>query len=170
FLSFGMANFRRLLFSYKNYGRHLSLKSYSKFHTTKFHFRFFNNFTMCNAQEYYFAKSQKGENYRLHVAKSKHLVGLSTTRGIRETNEDRCQVMVLELNEDKLKQFAENIVQDKVESDIDIINAVPVSRIEVEEESPECADFLTTNLHNRIEEVAAKDADDVVVQWRNIGG
>ncbi|CAJ0844088.1 1014_t:CDS:2 [Entrophospora sp. SA101] len=130
---------------------------------------------MCNAQEYYFAKSQKGENYRLHVAKSKHLVGLSTTRGIRETNEDRCQVMVLELNEDKLKQFAENIVQDKVESDIDIINAVPVSRIEVEEESkeghlishggPECADFLTTNLHNRIEEVAAKDADDVVVQW-----
>ncbi|CAJ0900613.1 3560_t:CDS:2 [Entrophospora sp. SA101] len=103
---------------------------------------------MCNAQEYYFAKSQKGENYRLHVAKSKHLVGLSTTRGIRETNEDRCQVMVLELNEDKLKQFAENIVQDKVESDIDIINAVPVSRIEVEEEK-----------------VAAKDADDVVVQW-----
>lgn len=141
---------------------------------------------MCNAQEYYFAKSQKGENYRLHVAKSKHLVGLSTTRGIRKTNEDRCQVMVLELNEDKLKQFDENIVQDKVESDIDIINVVPTSKIEVEEESkegqfcyfaifdghggPECADFLTTNLHNRIEEIAAKDADDVIVQWRNVGG
>jgi len=33
-----------------------------------------------------------------------------------------------------------------------------------------CADYLTGNLHKRIEDVKASDVDDVILQFRNVGG
>src|SRR3954447_11356964 len=38
--------------------------------------RNFNNSSILQAQDYYLAKSPGGENYRLHLAKSRHLVGI----------------------------------------------------------------------------------------------
>ena len=38
--------------------------------------RNFNSSSILQAQEYYLGKSPKGENYRVHLAKSRHLVGI----------------------------------------------------------------------------------------------
>lgn len=38
--------------------------------------RNFNHSSILRSQEYYLVKSHHGENYRLHLSKSRHLVGI----------------------------------------------------------------------------------------------
>ncbi|CAG8559253.1 4022_t:CDS:2 [Diversispora eburnea] len=137
--------------------------------------RFITQSTIQRSQEYYLVKSPKGENYRFHLAKSKHLVGLRTTRGTRKFNEDRYQTLVLELNGKENTHTEE-------QADLDNEGYGTTFYGEGKEGQicyfavfdghggPQCADYLTANLHKRIEDVRASDADKIVSQFRSIGG
>ena len=63
------------LITKKSYAR-LSSHSNSILLSLRQTIRNFNNSSTLRAQDYYLAKSPKGENYRLHLAKSRHLVGI----------------------------------------------------------------------------------------------
>ncbi|CAG8460573.1 3658_t:CDS:2, partial [Acaulospora colombiana] len=127
--------------------------------------------TAKESQDYYLARSPKGENYRLRLAKSGHLVGIRTTRGIRETNEDRCQASVLEFDVkeggEKERKTSENGVESHKEGKE---GQICYFAIFDGHGGAQCADYLTANLHKQIEDVRVSDADDVILRWRNVGG
>lgn len=110
---------------------HRVVKNKFSFNLFNFSTRFITESAVQRSQEYYFVKA-KGENYRLHLAKAKHLVGLRwnislriilaelfrilydstfvtyrTARGIREFNDDRFQTLVLELNDKDISNTKE---------------------------------------------------------------
>ncbi|CAI2176324.1 13636_t:CDS:2 [Funneliformis geosporum] len=139
--------------------------------------RNFSNSSILKSQEYYLARSPKGANYRLHLAKSRHLVGIRTTRGTREYNEDRYQAMVLELSDNKTKRD-DVIVNQPILDDKNIENEelegkfgqICYFALFDGHGGAQCADHLTANLHKQIESVEASDADGIVTEFRNIGG
>ncbi|CAG8473032.1 11707_t:CDS:2, partial [Ambispora leptoticha] len=120
----------------------------------------------------------KGETYRLHLEKSRHLVGISSSRGTREHNEDRYRAVVLDFEE---KGEERNINKFPVVNE----TSIPVDEFQLEEGKAGqicyfaifdghggslCADYLTENLHNHVEKVNALDADGIVSSWRSVGG
>ncbi|CAG8799770.1 24835_t:CDS:2, partial [Dentiscutata erythropus] len=131
------------------------------------------------SHEYYLVKSPHGENYRLQLAKSRHLAGIRTSRGNRESNEDRYQTLVLEFNKLDNVNFNGNVEHIHIDKKISETNGQ-------EEEGKDgqicyfalfdghggsqCADYLVDNLHKRIEDIQASDADDTISQWRKAGG
>ncbi|CAG8434128.1 4736_t:CDS:2 [Ambispora gerdemannii] len=148
------------------------------------HFRHFCNSVSRNSQVYYIAKStSKGETYRLHLEKSRHLVGIGSTRGTREYNEDRYRSVVLDFGEDEAERKVNN--QSFVENDSKERTNISENEFQLEEGKAGqicyfaifdghggslCADYLTENLHKQIEEVEASDADGIVSSWRKVGG
>ncbi|CAG8508958.1 4731_t:CDS:2 [Paraglomus occultum] len=134
--------------------------------------RAFHRTAHASSEAYYSVRTPKGENFRLHLAKSRHVVGIRTTRGTREYNEDRFQILVLDLAVSDGKQAVADkttdesaYVQDTRKTDQSCYFAVFDGH-----GGANCADYLTGNLHKRIEDVKASDVDDVILQFRNIGG
>ncbi|KAG9290370.1 hypothetical protein G9A89_007101 [Geosiphon pyriformis] len=107
---------------------------------------------------------------------------LRTTRGTREYNEDRYKAVVLELESSELEKGYETFVQNEQSK---VENPLNGNEFQLEQGKPgqasyfgvfdghggsSCADYLVANLHNRVEEVMASDADEIVLSWRNVGG
>lgn len=68
-----MANFNIIIpFITKKFNSRLSSNSSSLLKIM----RNFNHSSILRAHEYYLVKSHQGENYRLHLSKSRHLVGI----------------------------------------------------------------------------------------------
>ncbi|RHZ89986.1 hypothetical protein Glove_9g352 [Diversispora epigaea] len=136
--------------------------------------RFITQSAIQRSQEYYLVKSPRGENYRLHFAKAKHLVGLRTTRGTREFNEDRYQTLVLELNGKENTYTEEHATLDNEGCGTTFYEGkegqICYFAVFDGHGGPQCADYLTANLHKRIEDVRASDANNIVSQLRSIGG
>ncbi|CAG8601383.1 10855_t:CDS:2 [Funneliformis caledonium] len=139
--------------------------------------RNFSNSSILKSREYYLARSKGAVNYRLHLAKSRHLVGIRTTRGTREFNEDRYQAMVLELSEDKTVRD-DGIVNQQILDEKNLENEEVEGKVGQicyfalfdGHGGAQCADYLTAKLHKQIETVEASDADGIVTELRNIGG
>ncbi|RGB38757.1 phosphatase 2C-like domain-containing protein [Rhizophagus diaphanus] len=143
--------------------------------------RNFNHSSILRSQEYYLVKSHHGENYRLHLSKSRHLVGIRSTRGIRELNEDRYQAMVLKLS-DNGKNLKDDIVVNQPILDVKNIENPKINGEEAQSNQscyfavfdghggPQCADYLTATLHKNIEDVKASDADNIITSLRSVGG
>ena len=51
-----------------------------------------------------------------------------------------------------------------------LIRDVCIVSVKISHGGANCADYLTGNLHKRIEDVKASDVDDVILQFRNVGG
>ncbi|CAG8512655.1 11126_t:CDS:2 [Rhizophagus irregularis] len=143
--------------------------------------RNFNHSSILRSQEYYLVKSHHGENYRLHLSKSRHLVGIRSTRGIRELNEDRYQAMVLKLSDDR-KNLKDDIIVNQPILDVKNIENPKINGEEAQSNQscyfavfdghggPHCADYLTATLHKNIEDVKASDADNIITSLRSVGG
>ncbi|CAB4389781.1 unnamed protein product [Rhizophagus irregularis] len=143
--------------------------------------RNFNHSSILRSQEYYLVKSHHGENYRLHLSKSRHLVGIRSTRGIRELNEDRYQAMVLKLSDDR-KNLKDDIIVNQPILDVKNIENPKINGEEAQSNQscyfavfdghggPHCADYLTATLHKNIEDVKAFDADNIITSLRSVGG
>ncbi|CAG8841025.1 22955_t:CDS:2, partial [Racocetra persica] len=100
--------------------------------------------------------------------------------GNREFNEDRHQALVLGFNKpDNFVNLQDNDEQINLSKKGSETNGQ-------EEEgkdgqicyfalfdghgSSQCADYLVANLHKQIEDIQASNADDIVSQWRKVGG
>ncbi|RIB06842.1 phosphatase 2C-like domain-containing protein [Gigaspora rosea] len=150
---------------------------FRSFKPIKIDFRQITQTSVYRSQEYYLVKSPQGENYRLHLAKSSHLAGTRTSRGNRESNEDRYQALVLEFNKTNNK-FNDNVKQVHLDKKFSETNGQKEGKdgqicyfaLFDGHGGSQCADYLIDNLHKRIEDIQASNADDIISQWRKAGG
>ncbi|CAG8748997.1 24419_t:CDS:2 [Gigaspora margarita] len=151
---------------------------FRSFKPIKIDFRQITQTSVYRSQEYYLVKSPQGENYRLHLEKSNHLTGTRTSRGNRESNEDRYQSLVLEFNKTDNVNFNGNVKHVHLDKKFSETNGQKEGKdgqicyfaLFDGHGGSQCADYLIDNLHKRIEDIQASNADDIISQWRKAGG
>ncbi|RUS16752.1 phosphatase 2C-like domain-containing protein [Endogone sp. FLAS-F59071] len=108
--------------------------------------------------DYYTAKSTKGGTLRLHLARARQLVGVRSTRGTREYNEDRYRAVTLELPD---AEYEGSPLKEANRAYFGMFDGHGGSHV---------ADWLAANLHRRIESVTATDLPPTLSDLRDLGG
>ncbi|KAI8339075.1 phosphatase 2C-like domain-containing protein [Chlamydoabsidia padenii] len=135
------------------------LSQTSRKHSLRIFGRHFTQSTTHSYQDYYLAKAFKDTNLlRLHLEKSKHLVGARSSRGTRAENEDRYRFVTLELPEgDALRTMK----REANRAYFGIFDG---------HGGPVISDWLAAKLHEKIETVSLNDLPGILTALRAYRG